>query len=50
MVMYGSFVPHFRKATFCDVSSCMFEELGCAAGEKRLWNAGLREMQNCVQQ
>jgi hypothetical protein len=33
MAMY-SFVPPFREAKFCGVSSCVFDNLGCAAGEK----------------
>jgi hypothetical protein len=34
MVMY-SFVPPFREATFCGVSSCVFDKLWCATGEKK---------------
>jgi hypothetical protein len=37
MAMYSS-VPIFREATFCSVPSCVFDNLGCAAGEKRLRN------------
>jgi hypothetical protein len=33
VVMY-SFVPSFREAKFCGVPSCVFDKLGCAAGEK----------------
>jgi hypothetical protein len=33
MVIYG-FVPPFREAKFCGVPSCVFDILGCAAGEK----------------
>jgi hypothetical protein len=33
MDMY-SFVPPFREAKFCGVPSCVFDNLGCAAGEK----------------
>jgi hypothetical protein len=33
MVMYSS-VPAFREAKFCGVPSCVFDKLGCAAGEK----------------
>jgi hypothetical protein len=33
MAMY-IFVPPFRKAKFCGVPSCVFDKLGCAAGEK----------------
>jgi hypothetical protein len=36
-----SFVPPFLEAKFCDVPSCVFDKLGCAAGEKRLRNSGL---------
>jgi hypothetical protein len=35
MAMY-SFVPAFREATFCGVPSCVFGELGCVAGEKKV--------------
>jgi hypothetical protein len=35
MVMY-SFVTPFRETKFCGVPSCVFDKLGCAAGEKRL--------------
>jgi hypothetical protein len=28
----------FREATFCGVPPCVFDKLGCAAGEKRLRN------------
>jgi hypothetical protein len=27
------FVPHFRQAKFCAMPSCIFDKLGCAAGE-----------------
>jgi hypothetical protein len=40
MAMY-SFVPPFRKAKFCGVPSCVFDKLGCAAGEKRLRNTAI---------
>jgi hypothetical protein len=33
MAMY-SFVHPFREAKFCGVPSCVFDKLGCAAGEK----------------
>jgi hypothetical protein len=33
MAMYG-FVPIFREAKFCGVSSCVFDKPGCAAGWK----------------
>jgi hypothetical protein len=33
MVMYN-FLPPFREAKFCGVPSCVFDKLGCAAGEK----------------
>jgi hypothetical protein len=42
MVMY-IFVPPFREATFCGVPSCVFDKSGCAAGEKRLRNTGLKK-------
>jgi hypothetical protein len=37
MAMY-SFVPPFREAKFFGVPSCVFDKLGCAAGEKSLQN------------
>jgi hypothetical protein len=40
MAMY-SFVPPFREAKFCGVPSCVFDKLGCAAGEKRLRITGI---------
>jgi hypothetical protein len=40
MAMY-SFVHPFREAKFCDVPSCVFDKLGCAAGENSLRNTGL---------
>jgi hypothetical protein len=40
MAMY-SFVPPFRKATFCGVPLCVIDKLGCAASEKRLRNTAL---------
>jgi hypothetical protein len=40
MAVY-SFVPLFREAKFCGAPSCVFEKLGCAAGEKKLRNTGL---------
>jgi hypothetical protein len=36
-----SFVPPFRKATFCGVLSCVLKKSGCAADEKRLRNTGV---------
>jgi hypothetical protein len=42
MAMY-SFVPAFREAKFCGVPSCVFDKLGCAAGEKRLRDTTLEE-------
>jgi hypothetical protein len=36
-----SFVPPFREAKFCGVPSCVFDKLGCAAGEERLRNSGI---------
>jgi hypothetical protein len=42
MVMY-SFVPPFREAICCGVSTCVFDKLGCAVGEKGLRNTGLEE-------
>jgi hypothetical protein len=35
MVMH-SFVPPFREAKFCGVPSCVFDKLGCVAGEKKI--------------
>jgi hypothetical protein len=35
-----SFVPPFHEAKFCDMPSSVFDQLGCAAGEKRLRNTG----------
>lgn len=32
MTMY-SFVPPFCEAKFCDVSECVFDKLGCVAGQ-----------------
>jgi hypothetical protein len=40
MEMY-SFVSPLREAKLCGVPSCVFEKLGLAAGEKRLWNTDL---------
>jgi hypothetical protein len=40
MAMY-SFVPPFREAKFCGVLPCVFDKLGCAAGENSLRNIGL---------
>jgi hypothetical protein len=37
-----SFVHPFREATFWVMSSCVFDKLGCAAGEKRLRNTALQ--------
>jgi hypothetical protein len=34
MVMY-SFVPPYREAKFCGVPSCVFDKLGCSAGENK---------------
>jgi hypothetical protein len=42
MAVY-SFVSPFREAKFCGVPSCVFDKLGCAAGEKRLRSTGLCE-------
>jgi hypothetical protein len=42
MDMY-SFVPRFRDAKFCGVPSCVFDKLGCAAGEKWLRDTALVE-------
>jgi hypothetical protein len=36
-----SFVHPFREAKFCGVPSCVFDKLGCAAGEEKLLNTGL---------
>jgi hypothetical protein len=32
---------YFREAKFCGVLSCVFDKLGCAAGEKWLRNTGI---------
>jgi hypothetical protein len=40
MTVY-SFVPPFREAEYCGEPSCVFDKLGCAAGEKRLRNTEL---------
>jgi hypothetical protein len=45
MVMY-SFVPRFREEKFCGVPSCVFDKLGCVAGEQRLRNTGLNHKPN----
>jgi hypothetical protein len=37
MAIY-SVVPPFCEAKFCGVPSCVFDKLGCAAGEKSMWN------------
>jgi hypothetical protein len=42
MAMY-SVVPPFHEATFCGVPSCVFDKLGCATGDKRLWNTDLED-------
>jgi hypothetical protein len=44
MVMY-SFVRPFREAKFWGVPSCVFDELGCAPGEKMLRNTAVDECQ-----
>jgi hypothetical protein len=36
-----SFVPPFHETKFCGVPSCVFDKLGCAAGERRLRNTAL---------
>jgi hypothetical protein len=36
------FRTHFREAKFCGVPSYVFDKLGCAAGEKMLWNTALK--------
>jgi hypothetical protein len=41
MTMY-IFLPLFREVKFCDVPSCVLDKLGCAAGEKRFWQQGLK--------
>jgi hypothetical protein len=38
-----SFVSPFREAKFCGVPSCIFNKLGCAAGEGMLRNTDLEE-------
>jgi hypothetical protein len=40
MAMY-SFVPSFREAKFCGVPLCVFDKIGCAAGEESLRNTSL---------
>jgi hypothetical protein len=40
MAMY-SFISPFCEVKFCGESSCVSDKLGCAAGEKRLWNTAL---------
>jgi hypothetical protein len=40
VAMY-SFVPPFREAKFCVVPSCVFDKVGCVAGDKRLRNTGV---------
>jgi hypothetical protein len=47
MAIY-SFVPPFRKVKFCGVPSCVFDKLGCAAGEKSLWNTYLENEQSVI--
>jgi hypothetical protein len=39
-----SFVPPFREAIFCGVPSCVFEKLGCAAGEENLRNTDVTNL------
>jgi hypothetical protein len=48
MVMYN-FVHPFREAKFCGVPSCVFDKLGCAAGDKSLPNTGLDDVQDNVE-
>jgi hypothetical protein len=45
MAMY-SFVPPFREANFCGVPSCVFDKLGCAAGEKHLRNTAVNQYED----
>jgi hypothetical protein len=40
-----NFIPPFREATFYGVPSCVFDKLGCAAGEKRLRNIAFDKVQ-----
>jgi hypothetical protein len=40
MAMY-SFVPPFCEAKFGGVPACIFDKVGCAAGENIFWNAGI---------
>jgi hypothetical protein len=40
MVMYNFILP-FCEAKFCGVLSCVFDKLGYAADEERLWNTAL---------
>jgi hypothetical protein len=47
MAMY-SFLSPFREAKFCGVPSCVFDELGCATGEKRLQNTALMQLTDAV--
>jgi hypothetical protein len=42
MAMY-SFIPPFCEAELCGVPLCVFDKLGCAAGEKSLRNTALTE-------
>jgi hypothetical protein len=45
-----SVIPPFREAKFCGVPSCVFDKLGCAAGERSLRNTaiGLSILRNPV--
>jgi hypothetical protein len=47
MAMYR-FVHPFREAKLCGVPSCVFDKLGCAAGEKRLRNTGLEQLEKSL--
>jgi hypothetical protein len=38
-----SFVPPLREAKCFGVPSCVFDKLGRAAGEKRVWNTALQQ-------
>jgi hypothetical protein len=47
MDMY-SFVPSFREAKFCGVPSCVFDKLGCVAGEEKVAEHCLRVRMEAV--
>jgi hypothetical protein len=37
-----SFISPFHEVKFCGLPSCVFDKLGCAIGEKILWNTALQ--------